>query len=331
MKKTELILKELDHLVETNLFSSKPLQRKVLQHFAAVYRQSGEIVPVTNDDLVAVYASEATEFENDGDKFLRKKNAVSKHIAELRDNLKKFYQGPGKKRPQIIAIPKNENGKYTLDVQSRQSKKAVGERRSKTVEGLVPALTGVNNTSPAVGSQSVTESILLILKGVDGKRLVQIQTVARGTMWGASLIGLAILIVLLLGIPFWPAMPLRGLSLIGLLAICTCLALLSIPISQLSNMPFRRWWGDVFCLYRGEALILAQYSGCCTVHGCHGNLTIVQEGHQRTDLFNSLSRRWSIVCKNVPMEHPRIPFDFTALDRVRASSGSAKSELPRTA
>lgn len=331
MKKTELILKELDHLVETTLFKSKPLQKKFLQHFARVYRQSGEIVPVTNDDLVAIYASEEAEFENDGDKFLRKKNVVSKHIGELRDNLKKFYQGPGKKRPQIIAIPKNEYGKYTLDVLSRQSKKAVRERPSKTVEGLVPSLTGVNNTRPALGSQSVTESILLILKGVDGKRLIQIQRVATGTMWGASLIGLAILIVLLLGIPYWPAMPLRGLSLTGLLTICTCLAVLSMPITRLSDMPFRRWWGDVFCLYRDEALILAQYSGRCTVDGCHGDLTIVQEGDERTDLFNSLSRRWLIVCKSVPTEHPRIPFDFTALDRVRASSGSVKSELPRTA
>jgi hypothetical protein len=331
MKKTELILKELDHLVETTLFKTKPLQKKFIQYFARLYRESGEIVPVTNDDLVAIYASEEAEFENDGDKFLRKKNVVSKHIGELRDNLKKFYQGPGTERPHVIAIPKNEHGKYTLDVLIRQSKKAVRERPSKMVGGPVPALSGANNTRPALCSQSVTESILLILKGVDRKRLIQVQRGVLGIMWSSSLIGLSVLIVLLIGIPHWPAMPLMGLSLAGLLTICTCIAVLARPITRLADVPFRRWWGNSFCLYRGEALILAQYFGRCTVDGCQGDLSIVQEGHERTNIFHPLSRRWIIVCKNVPMEHPRTPFDFTALDRVRASNGLAKPELPRTA
>jgi hypothetical protein len=329
MKKTELILKELDYLVETTLFKTKPLQKKFIQHFARVYRESGKIVPVTNDDLVAIYAGEGAEIENDGDKFLRKKNAVSKHIGELRDNLKSFYQGSGKERPHIIAIPKNEHGKYMIDL-IRQSKK-VRERPSKTVGLPVPARSGANNMRPAPGSQSVTESILLILKGVDRKRLIQVQRGVLGIMWSSSLIGLSVLIVLLIGIPHWPARPLMGLSLAGLLTICTCLVVLARPITRLADVPFRRWWGNTFCLYRGEALILAQYLGRCTVDGCQGDLSIVQEGHERTDLFHPLSRRWIIICKNVPTEHPRTPFDFKAFDRVQAPNGSAKPELARTA
>ncbi len=328
MKKTELILKELDYLVETTLFKTKPLQKKFIQHFARVYRESGEIVPVTNDDLVAIYAGKGAEFENDGDNFLRKKNVVSKHIGELRDNLKNFYQGPGKERPHVIAIPKNEHGKYMIDL-IRQSKK-VRERPSKTVGLPVPALSGANNTRPALGSQSVTESIFLTLKGVDRKRLSQIQRVATGIMWASSLIGLATLIVLLIEIPHWPAMPLMGLFLAGLLAICTCIAVLVRPITQLSDIPFRRWWGNTFCLYRGHALVLARYSGRCIVDGCQGELAIVQESQERANFFHMLrQRRWIIVCKNVLMEHPCTPFDFTALDRIRAADVSSEPKLAR--
>jgi hypothetical protein len=327
MKKTELILKELDYLVETTLFKTKPLQKKLIQHFARVYRESGEIVPVTNDDLVAIYAGKGAEFENDGDNFLRKKNVVSKHIGELRDNLKNFYQGPGKERPHVIAIPKNEHGKYMIDL-IRQSKK-VRKRPSKTVGLPVPALSGANNTRPALGSQSVTESILLTLKGVDRKRLIQIQRGVLGVMWGSLLIALSVLIVLLIGVPYWPSMPFKGLFLAGVLTFSVCTAVLARPITRLSDIPFRRWWGDTFCMYRREALVLARYSGRCMVDGCHGHLSVVQEGHERADLFHPLPRRWIIVCKNVPTEHHRTPFDFTALDRVQTANVSSAPDLAR--
>ena len=327
MKKTELILKELDYLVETALFKTKPLQKKFIQHFASVYRESGEIVPVTNDDLVAIYAGKGAEFENDGENFLRKKNVVSKHIGELRDNLKNFYQGPGKERPHVIAIPKNEHGKYMIDL-IRQSKK-VRKRPSRTVGLPAPALSGANNTRPALGSQSVTESIILTLKGVDRKRLIQIQSGVLGVMWSSLLISLSVLIVLLIGFPYWPSMPFKGLVLAGVLTVSACTALLARPITRLSDIPFRRWWGDTFCMYRREALVLAWYSGRCMVDGCHGHLSVVQEGHERADLLHPLPRRWIIVCKNVPTEHPRTPFDFTAPDRVRTPNISSEPELAR--
>jgi len=331
MKKKELILKELDHLIETAYFKTKPLQRKFLQHFSAVYRTSDEIVTVRNQDLVAIYENETPEIKNDGNKFLSKKNAVSKHIGKLRENLKEFYQGPGKARQHVISIPKNEHGNYSLDVLSRQSKKGIREGPPKAVQGNVLVLSDANNTGSVLRPQSVTEIILLVLKGVDRKRLVQIQRAAAGIMWGVLLVGLAVLIVLLIGIPYWPAMPLMGLSLAGLLMICTCIAVLARPITRLSDMPFRRWWGDTFCMYRREALVLARYSGRCMVDGCYGHLSVVQEGHERTDLFYPLPRRWIIVCKNVPTEHPRMPFDFTALDRAQAPNGSSERELARRA
>lgn len=331
MKKKELILKELDHLIETAYFKTKPLQRKFLHHFSAVYRTSDEIVTVRNQDLVAIYESETPEIKNDGNKFLSKKNAVSKHIGKLRENLKEFYQGPGKARQQVISIPKNEHGNYSLDVLSRQSKKGIREGPLKAVQGNVLVLSDANNTGSVLRPQSVTEIILLVLKGVDRKRLVQIQRAAAGIMWGVLLIGLAVLIVLLIGIPYWPAMPLRGISLAGLLIICTCIAVLARPITQLSDIPFRRWWGNTFCLYRGHALVLARYSGTCVVDGCGGSLSLTGEREMMANLLNMSGQRWVLVCKNVPTEHPRTPFDFTTLDRAQAPNGSSERELARKA
>ncbi|MEO0248001.1 MAG: hypothetical protein ABIN58_00375 [candidate division WOR-3 bacterium] len=307
MKSRELILNELDYLVKSTYFKKKRIQRRFLQHFLNEYRKANEIVPIKNQDLVAIYERDTPEIEHDGDRFIVKKNAVSKHIGKLRENLRKFYRGPGKVRPHILTIPENEPGNYSLDIMNRQHKKGFREEPFKRVKGNVLPLSGMNDTRPALRPQSVNETIFLALKGISSKHLIQIQRVARGIMWASSLIGVAILIVLLVGIPHWPGMPLMGLSLAGLLLICTSIAILSRPISQLGDVPFGRWWGNTFCLYRGEALALARYSGRCVVNGCQGELSIVQEPQERVNLFHMLPRRWLIVCKNVPTEHPRTP------------------------
>lgn len=333
MDKKALVIRELAYLMGSSFFQTKPVQRKFLRHFHLAYKKAGEIVSVRTDDLLVLYGSdeEKDETDNDGDQYLHKKNWVSHQIVVLRKNLQEFYKGPGRGRSDGIVIPKLDNGNYVIELQSRQKKKIARERPSKEMRGDIVALKEEESGPTALRPLSVNETIVLALKGVDAKRLVQIQRVATGTMWGSLLIGLSVLIVLLIGFPYWPSMPFKGFFLAGVLIVSVCTAVLARPITRLSDIPFRRWWGNTFCLYRGHALVLARYSGRCVVDGCQGELAIVQEAQERATFFHMRQRRWLIVCKNVPTEHPRTPFDFTALDRVRASSGSVKSELPRTA
>ena len=333
MDKKALVIRELEYLMGSSFFQTKPVQSKFLQHFHLAYKEAGEIASVRIDDLLVLYGSdeEKDETDNDGDQYLHKKNWVSHQIVVLRQNLQEFYKGPGRGRSGGIVIPKLGNGNYVIELKSRQKKKIARERPSKEMRCDVVALKEEESGPTALRPPSVNETIVLALKGVDAKRLVQIQRVATGIMWGSLLIGLSVLIVLLIGFPYWPSMPFKGLFLAGVLTFSACTAVLARPITRLSDIPFRRWWGDTFCMHRREALVLARYSGRCMVDGCHGHLSVVQEGHERADLFHPLPRRWIIVCKNVPTEHPRTPFDFTAPDRAQAPNGSSEPELARTA
>lgn len=63
--------------------------------------------------------------------------------------------------------------------------------------------------------------------------------------------------------------------------------------------------------------------------GC-GELSRVREAQERANLFRLLlTRRWILVCKNVPTEHPRTLFDFTVLGQVQTANVSSEPELAR--
>ena len=159
----------------------------------------------------------------------------------------------------------------------------------------------------------------------------RIKWIAAGMLWGSVLVGLSILILLLIGFPYWPARPLQGVGLMAGLLSCTYAGILAKPLTRLPGMSFGRWCGEIFYVYRQGVLKLVRYSGTCIVDGCGGSLSLTGEREMMANFLNMSGQRWVLVCRNVPTAHPRTSFDFTAPDGAQAPNGSSEPELARTA
>lgn len=310
------ILNELNFLINSRYFQSKLVQKKFLKHFHAVYHKHGKIVSITANELVvAIYQNDKERTPKKGEGYEHWKNLVAVQVNTLRQNLETFYKDEGNGRT-VIRIPKREKGSYVFEL-------AIPQQNEDDMEGVNPeearssgVLLGKEKVNSTVDPRhSVDETILLTVKGMDVKRLSKIKWIATAAMWGSALLGLSVLIVLLIGFPYWPNKPVQGLVLTAVLLLCVCMVVLTRPITRLPDIPFNRWWGNIFCLHRRGALMLVRYSGMCAVDGCGGSLSVVCEEGEMANLFDLSVRRWILVCTNVPSEHPRMPFDFTASDR----------------
>ncbi len=221
-----------------------------------------------------------------------------------------------------------ENG---IDETVIEPAESIGQPSAAPCEGDVPGESEPSSSSEAgYLNQSVAETIIFAKK-MDIQGGTRIKWIAAGMLWGSVLVGLSILILLLIGFPYWPARPLQGVSLMAGLLSCTCAGILAKPLTRLPGVSFGRWCGEIFYVYRNGVFVLVRYSGTCVVDGCGGSLSLTGEREMMANFLNMAGQRWVLVCKNVPTEHPRTPFDFTAPDRAQAPNGSSEPELARTA
>ncbi len=322
------VIEELDFLLGSRFFEFKTKQKLFLEYFRRVYKEGQRVVPVRFQELVdAVFKGEKDCSGN-----------VSVHLKQLEANLEAIYkteEGAGRAGIRLEWIKKGtyqltliENG---IDETVIEPAESIGQPSAAPCEGDVPGESEPSSSSEAgYLNQSVAETIIFAKK-MDIQGGTRIKWIAAGMLWGSVLVGLSILILLLIGFPYWPARPLQGVSLMAGLLSCTCAGILAKPLTRLPGVSFGRWCGEIFYVYRNGVFVLVRYSGTCVVDGCGGSLSLTGEREMMANFLNMAGQRWVLVCKNVPTQHPRTPFDFTAPDRAQAPNGSSEPELARTA
>lgn len=318
------IIKELDFLIGSQFFDPKIRQKELLQHYRRAYKQQRKIVPVSVSELSqSLYKDDVTG----GDKVSVQLNALQKNL----EAIDKTEEGKG--RPGI-RLHRAKKGTYELVLLESVNKSAAdhdADGASQPSELACDSEILLENEKSCGTSHQSVDEIVLWAKELDIKGATRIKWMAVGVLWSSILVGVPVLIFLLIGLPYWLDKPLQGLSLTGMLLVCTCIAILAKPLSRLPGVSFGRWWGEIFFVYRQGVLMLARHSGACVVAGCGGSLSVEVDRAAPASLLNIPALRWIIVCKNVPMEHPRTPFDFTELDTSRPQNSSFRSESARTA
>lgn len=317
------LIEELDFLLGSRFFELKPKQKQFLEHFRDVYKEHNGIVPIPFAQLVnAVFEGKISQANN-----------ISVHLDKLADNLEAIYTKEEGKGRAGIRLERVKKGTYQLALIENgiEPAESIGQPSAAPCKGEIFGESEPSSSSEAGSlNQSVDETILFA-KEMDKKGASRIKWIASGVLWSSVLLGLPTLILLLIGLPYWPNEPLQGLGLTLMLLACTCAAILAKPLTKLPGVPFGRWWGGIFYVNRQGMLMLARYSGTCIVDGCGGSLSLTGERETMANLVGVSEQRWVLACKNVPMEHPRTPFDFTARDRVQNPNGSSEPELARTA
>lgn len=319
------ILKELEFLVDSNYFQLKEKQREFLEYFRHAYRKQRKLRPITVSELRKHLYEDKEACDND----------VSVHLCKLTKHLEEIYRTAEGKRRTGIRLKRVGRGIYLLALESRHGETVIEHVECPSPPPVAACDSEVSGESekgrtPNSLGQSVNE-ILLFTKEMDVQGASRIKLIASGGLWSSVLLGLPTLILLLIGLPYWPNEPLQGFGLTAMLLACTCVAILAKPLTRLPGVSFGRWCGEIFYVYRQGALKLVRYSGTCIVDGCGGSLSLKDERETMANLMCTSERQWVLTCKNVPTEHPRTPFYFRARDRVQNPNGSSERELARTA
>lgn len=319
------ILKELEFLVDSRYFQFKEKQREFLEYFRHAYRKQKEPRPITVGELRKCLYEDKEACNND----------VSVHLHKLTKHLNAIYRTEEGKRRTGIRLKRVRRGTYQLTLESRHDETVIEHAECPSQPPVAACDSEASGESekgstPSSLGQSVDETILFA-READKSGVIRIKWMAVSALWGSVLVGLSILILLLIGFPYWPARPLQGVSLMAGLLSCTCAGILAKPLTRLPGVTFGRWCGEIFYVYRNGVFVLVRYFGTCVVDGCGGSLSLTGEREMMANFLNMAGQRWVLVCKNVPTEHPRTPFDFTAPDRAQAPNGSSEPELARTA
>lgn len=320
------IIEELDFLLGSRFFELKKKQKQFLEHFRRVYKERQRIVPVRFQELIdGVFEGNENYSDN-----------VSVHLKHLSANLEAIYKTDEGKGRTGIRLEWIKKGTYQLALTESLHDETLIEHAEGPDQPSAATrgseISGESGRGCGAGSlcQSVDETILFA-KEMDQNGANRIKWIASGILWSSVLVGLPVLILLLIGLPYWPNKPLQGLGFMALLASCTCAGIIAKPLTRLPGVPFGRWCGEIFYVYRQGVLMLARYSGTCVVDGCGGNLSLTGEREAMANLVGVSGQRWVLVCKSVPGEHPRTPFDFTALNRVQVGNVVSEPELARPA
>lgn len=320
----DCILKELEFLVDSRYFQLKEKQTELLEYFRQTYRKQNKLRLITFSELRKHLYEDKEACDND----------VSVHIHKLIKHLEAFYGTEEGKGRTGIRLERVKRGTYQLVLESRHDETVIEHAECPSQPPVAACDSEVSRESEkgrtlsSLG-QSVDETILFA-KGVDKKGASRVKWIASGVLWSSVLLGLPTLILLLIGLPYWPNEPLQGVSLTVMLLVCTCVAILAKPLTRLPGVSFGRWCGEIFYVYRKGALKLVRYSGTCIVDGCGGSLSLEDEREAMANLMGMSDQRWVLTCKNVPTKHPRTAFDFTARDRVQNPNCSPEPELART-
>lgn len=318
------VIEELDFLLGSRFFEFKTKQKQFLEYFRRVYKEGQRVVPVRFQELAdAVFKGEKDCSGN-----------VSVHLKQLEANLEAIYktqEGAGRAGIRLEWIKKGtyqlaliENG---IDETVIEPAESTGQPSVAPCEGDVPGESEPSSSSEAgYLNQSVAETIIFAQK-MDIQGANRIKWIAAGMLWGSVLVGLSVLILLLIGFPYWPNKPLQELGLTVMLLACTSVAILAKPLTGLPGMSFGRWCGEIFYVYRQGVLKLVRYSGTCIVDGCGGSLSLTGEREAMANLVGVSVPRWVLACKNLPTEHPRMPFDICVF-RPKPATDSDASRPP---